>query len=306
MSEAVVVGTAPGLTRPRGRRNSLAGWAFLLPVIVLNGVVIIGPAVASIYYSLTEWSGLGAAEFVGLANFGRLLQDPNFHKAFSNNMQWTLMNLTLPVGFGLLGAALLARARRFSMFYRVVFFIPYVIASVVNVNIWRQIYHPLKGIGPYLAQLVGIEWLNVKPLGDPDLVLYAVYFTNFWHWWGFLLVLYLAAMQAIDADLYAAAEVEGASASQQFRFVTIPGILPTLLYSILQTVIWSFLSFDYVFLMTEGGPGNASLLLAVYAYQNAFSDFRVGYAASIGMSLSFVAALVTMLFVVLRRRGWEV
>lgn len=306
MSEAVVVGTAPGLTRPRGRRNSLAGWAFLLPVIVLNGVVIIGPAVASIYYSLTEWSGLGAAEFVGLANFGRLLQDPNFHKAFSNNMQWTLMNLTLPVGFGLLGAALLARARRFSMFYRVVFFIPYVIASVVNVNIWRQIYHPLKGIGPYLAQLVGIEWLNVKPLGDPDLVLYAVYFTNFWHWWGFLLVLYLAAMQAIDADLYAAAEVEGASASQQFRFVTIPGILPTLLYSILQTIIWSFLSFDYVFLMTEGGPGNASLLLAVYAYQNAFSDFRVGYAASIGMSLSFVAALVTMLFVVLRRRGWEV
>ena len=306
MSESVVVGTAPGLTRPRGRRNSLAGWAFLLPVIVLNGVVIIGPAVASIYYSLTEWSGLGAAEFVGLANFGRLLQDPNFHKAFSNNMQWTLMNLTLPVGFGLLGAALLARARRFSMFYRVVFFIPYVIASVVNVNIWRQIYHPLKGIGPYLAQLVGIEWLNVKPLGDPDLVLYAVYFTNFWHWWGFLLVLYLAAMQAIDADLYAAAEVEGASASQQFRFVTIPGILPTLLYSILQTIIWSFLSFDYVFLMTEGGPGNASLLLAVYAYQNAFSDFRVGYAASIGMSLSFVAALVTMLFVVLRRRGWEV
>jgi raffinose/stachyose/melibiose transport system permease protein len=306
MGDAVVVGTAPGLARPRGRRSSLVGWTFLLPVIALNLVVIIGPAVASIYYSLTEWSGLGAAEFVGLGNYGRLLQDANFHKAFVNNVQWTVMNLTLPVGFGLVGAALLSRARRFSMVYRVVFFIPYVIASVVNVNIWRQIYHPLKGVGPYLAQLTGLEWLNVKPLGDPDLVLYAVYFTNFWHWWGFLLVLYLAAMQAIDADLYDAAAVEGASGSQQFRFVTIPGILPTLMYSLLQTIIWSFLSFDYVFLMTEGGPGNASLLLAVYAYQNAFADFRVGYAAAIGMSLSFVAALVTLLFVMLRRRGWEV
>ena len=306
MGDAVVVGTAPGLARPRGRRSSLAGWTFLLPVIALNLIVIIGPAVASIYYSLTEWSGLGAPEFVGLGNYGRLAQDPNFHKAFVNNVQWTVMNLTLPVGFGLVGAALLARARRFSMVYRVVFFVPYVIASVVNVNIWRQIYHPLKGVGPYLAQLTGLEWLNVKPLGDPDLVLYAVYFTNFWHWWGFLLVLYLAAMQAIDADLYDAAAVEGASGSQQFRFVTIPGILPTLMYSLLQTIIWSFLSFDYVFLMTEGGPGNASLLLAVYAYQNAFADFRVGYAASIGMSLSFVAALVTLLFVMLRRRGWEV
>jgi len=286
--------------------DNFVGWMFLVPIILLNAVVVFGPAVASLYYSLTEWPGIGEPKYIGLGNFARMLADDSFHKAFVNNLLWTLMNLALPVGFGLLGASLLSTARRFGMFYRVSFFIPYVIASVVNVNIWKAIYHPLKGVGPYLAKTFGWAWANIKPLGDTKMVLYAVYFTNFWHWWGFLLVLYLAAMQAVDSDLYEAVTVEGANSLQKFWYVTFPGILPTFLYSVLQTIIWSFLSFDYVFLMTEGGPGNASMLLAVYAYQNAFADFQVGYAASIGLSLSFVAAIVTSAFVFLRRRGWEI
>jgi raffinose/stachyose/melibiose transport system permease protein len=283
-----------------------SGWLYLIPLLGLNVLVVLAPAVASVYYSMTEWSGLGKAEFVGLGNYLDLATDGNFKEAFFHNLQWTVMNLTLPIGFGLFGATLLSNVRKFGMTYRVVFFVPYVIASVVNVNIWKGIYHPLKGVGPYVADLFGWQWADVKPLGDPDFVLYAVYFTNFWHWWGFLLVLYLAAMQAVDSDLYEAATVEGANRSQQFWYVTLPGIRPTLAYSILQTIIWSFLSFDYVYLMTEGGPGNASMLLAVLAYQKAFADFQVGYAASIGLTLSFVAAIVTFLFAYLRRRGWEI
>jgi len=297
------------LRLPRTKRrltDNLTGWLFLAPIVVLNLLVVLGPAVASIYYAMTDWSGIGAPRFTGLANFVRMLGEDDFAKAFSHNLQWTVLNLTIPITFGLLGASLLASIKRLGVVYRAAYFTPYVIASVVNVNIWQGIYNPVRGMGPFLAERLGWQWINVKPLGDPGLVLYAVYFTNFWHWWGFLLVLYLAAMQSVDADLYEAATVEGAGRFQQFWNVTLPGIRPTLMYSMVQTVIWSFLSFDYVFLMTEGGPGNASMLLAVYAYQKAFEDFQVGYAASVGLSLSVIASLVTVVFVTLRRRGWEI
>jgi raffinose/stachyose/melibiose transport system permease protein len=286
--------------------NNVTGWLFLAPIVGLNLLVVLAPAAASLYYAMTDWSGIGLPKFTGAANFVRMIGDDDFVKAFSHNLQWTILNLTVPIAFGLLGASLLASVTRLGVAYRAVFFVPYVIASVVNVNIWQGIYNPVRGVGPFLAERFGWQWINLKPLGDPSLVLYAVYFTNFWHWWGFLLVLYLAAMQAVDTDLYEAATVEGAGKAQRFWNVTIPGIRPTLMYSMIQTVIWSFLSFDYVFLMTEGGPGNASMLLAVYSYQKAFEDFEVGYAAAIGLSLSVIAGIVTLVFVMLRRRGWEI
>jgi raffinose/stachyose/melibiose transport system permease protein len=291
----------------RGRfREEALPWLFLVPILLLNFIVVVGPSLTSIYYSLTEWSGLGSPTFVGVANYARMLGDRNVWLAFKNNLLWTGLNLTLAIGLGLLGATLLASVKRFTLIFRAGFFLPYVLASVVNASIWLQIYNPIRGVLPFLATTLNMPFINLKPLGSPDLVLFAIYIANLWHWWGFLVVLYLAAMQGIDAELYEAALMEGANRWDQFRAITVPGIRPILVYSAVQTIIWSFKSFDYVYLMTRGGPGHASELLATLSWSFAFEEFEVGYAASIGLLLSFIALIVAIGFVALRRRGWDI
>ena len=286
-------------------RRVLTPWLFVAPILILNVVVILGPSVASIYYSLTEWSGVGEPAWVGFANFGRILGDEVYRIALVNNLKWTLTFLTVPVVMGLLGAVLLAPIKRGQMFFRIAYFIPYVIASVVNAQVWRCLLHPLKGVGPWLAKH-GIPFLNFALLGRESTALYTVAFVDNWHWWGFLVVVYLAAMQSVPINLYEAARLEGASRWQEFRHVTLPGIRPTLVFTLLMTIIWSFLVFDYVYVLTEGGPAHASEVLATEVFNAAFGRFEVGYAAAVGLTMSLFCAVFIALFVVLRRRGWEV
>ncbi len=291
--------------RARLWRKAILPWLFMAPILVLNVVVILGPSIGSAFFAFTEWSGLGAPKWVGLANFQRMLTDRVYRIAFTNNVKWTLIFLTVPIAMGLLGSALLAPIKRFAMFYRVAYFLPYVIASVVNAQIWRNILHPTMGIGPWLAER-GLEFMNIAFFGNRHVVLYSIAFVDNWHWWGFLVVLYLAAMQAIDPELYEAARLEGANRWQEWRHVTLPGILPTLVFTVLMTIIWSFLVFDYIYLLTQGGPAHASEVLATEVFNSAFFRFEVGYAAAIGVSMSFIAAMVVTGFIILRRRGWQI
>jgi raffinose/stachyose/melibiose transport system permease protein len=309
--ERLAPAAAPAeLARPRGWsrtwQRTIVPWLFLLPLLLLNAVVVLAPSVGSALYAFTDWSGIGEANFVGLANFQRMLEDRVFYTAFVNNLKFTLIFLTVPVAMGLLGAGLLAPIKRFQLFFRAAFFIPYVLASIVNAQIWRGILHPIGGVGAWLTNSYGWEWADVRFFGNRDIVLYSIAFVDNWHWWGFLLVVYLAAMQGVDQDLYDAARVEGASGWQQFRDVTLPGIRPTLVFTLLMTIIWSMLTFDYVYILTRGGPAHASEVLSTMVYTAAFSGFEVGYAAAIALTMSFYCALVVLGFVILRRRGWEI
>jgi raffinose/stachyose/melibiose transport system permease protein len=180
-----------------------------------------------------------------------------------------------------------------------------VIASVVNAQVWRNILNPSVGLGVQLAKL-GLPWADVKFFGDARAVLYTIAFVDNWHWWGFLVVLYLAAMQGVDFQLYEAARIEGASRWQEFRYVTLPGIRPTLFFTLLITVIFSFLVFDYVYILTQGGPANASEVLSTMSFKAAFARFDAGYAAAIALTTSVICLVVGLLFVFLRRSGWEI
>ncbi len=291
--------------RARLWRKTILPWLFMAPILILNVIVILGPSIGSAFFAFTEWSGLGAPKWVGLANFQRMLTDRVYRIAFTNNVKWTLIFLTVPIAMGLLGSALLAPIKRFAMFYRVAYFLPYVIASVVNAQIWRNILHPTMGIGPFLAER-GLKFMNIAFFGNRHVVLYSIAFVDNWHWWGFLVVLYLAAMQTIDPELYEAARLEGANRWQEWRHVTLPGILPTLVFTVLMTIIWSFLVFDYIYLLTQGGPAHASEVLATEVFNSAFFRFEVGYAAAVGLSMSFIAAMVVTGFILLRRRGWQI
>jgi raffinose/stachyose/melibiose transport system permease protein len=288
------------------RRRRLTAWLFMVPLLVVNVLVILGPSVATFYFSFTEWSGIGPAEFVGLENYRDLLADGAFWQAMWHNVVWTILFLTVPVAMGLLGAFLLSQIKRFQLFFRIVYFIPYVVASVVNAAIWQNILDPERGIGSALAS-VGIPFLDgVSFFGNTHLALPSVAFVNIWIWWGFILLLFLTALQSVDQELYDAAKIDGANRWQQFLNVTLPGIRPTFVFVVLLTIINSLLVFDYVFIITRGGPAGASEVVGTLMWKEAFERFEAGYASAMGLGLSFIAGVIVLAFIFLRRRGWEI
>jgi raffinose/stachyose/melibiose transport system permease protein len=294
--QAAPASSAP---RPRGdRRASLIGWAFLAPLLLLNVVVVLGPSLATVYYSFTDWTGVGDAHWIGLANYTRAIRDPAVHQALVHNVIWFVLFLSVPLALGMLAAHLVNQVRRFQTLYRVLFFVPYVTASVVNAAIWKMLLSPVSGIGHLLG--TDFAWL-----GETSTSLYAVNVVVDWHWWGFLAVIFFAAMQGVDPTLYEAARLDGANTWRQFLHVTLPGIRPTMVFIVLMTIIWSLKAFDYIFIMTHGGPANSSEVVSTLMYSEAFSQFSAGYAAALGMSMTAVVAVVLVVYRVVQRKGWE-
>ena len=295
-----------GRSRKRLFRKAMVPWLFILPILLLHLIVVAGPSLAAFYYSLTDWSGLGKAEFIGLENFRTLFfEDMTYRKALFNNMKWLTFFLTVPFVLALVTASLLAQVKRGGMVYRTLLFLPYFVPSVIVATIWRNLLSPTLGIGAQLSKM-GIEGLDQAFLGNSKMALWAIAFVDNWHFWGFLMVLLLAAMQNITPDLYDAAKIDGANRWQEFRHVTIPGIRPTLAFMLMMVAIWSFLVFEYIWLLTQGGPAGASEVLGTVVYKQAFNRFEAGYASAIGLTMSFFAALIIGLFAFLRRRGWEI
>jgi raffinose/stachyose/melibiose transport system permease protein len=297
----------PLLAKRRARlRRTVIGFAFMTPLMAVNLLVIAVPGTLSVWYSFTDWSGLGPARFIGLDNYRRLLSDPEFHTALLHNVLWTVFFLTVPMAMGLFGAFLLSRVHRFQVLFRIVYFIPYVVATVVSGAIWQSLLSPDQGISGGLAKM-GVNWLQgVNFLGDRHLALGTVAFVNTWQWWGFLVVVFLSSMQAVNPALYEAARLDGATAWQEFWHITLPGIRPTLMFLGLMTVIWSFLIFDYIYILTQGGPAGSTDVLGTLLYRDAFSNQEAGYAASIGVVMALISVVAVSGFLYLRRRGWDI
>jgi ABC-type sugar transport system permease subunit len=290
-------------TRSMRRKRSVTALLFMVPFLAVNAIVILGPSVATVYYSFTKWSGLGTPSWVGLRNYRDMLTSSEFWAAATHNLVWTVIFLGFSLTLGVTGAVLLAQVRRGRLALRLLYFLPYTIASVVTASIWQNIYDPDRGVGRFLSH-IGIG--NVAVLGDERYALPAVSFINVWAFWGFIVVVCMAALQSVDPSLYEAARIDGASRWQQFRHVTLPGIRPTLAFLIVITIMFSLLVFDYVWITTQGGPAGATEVVGTLLYKEAFERFDAGYAAALGVSSTAVCGLVGLLYVALRRRGWEV
>ena len=293
------------LKRKRFFHRSVVPWLFVAPILSIYLLVIIGPSLSAFYYSLTDWNGVGQASFIGLDNYLNILGDKSYWHAFQNNVIWLVYFLTLPVALALLGASSLAPIRRGGLFFRSVLFLPYILPSVIVASVWSSLLHIDTGM-PGLAARLGLPFLNQAYFGQTGTSLLSAAFVDSWHWWGFLMVLFLTAMQSVPAELYEAARLDGASRWQEFVNVTLPGIRPTLVFMLIMTGIWSFLAFDYVWITTQGGPAGSSELLSVLVYKNAFARFEAGYAAAIGLTMSFFAGIIVAIYVFLRKRGWEI
>ena len=297
-ARAVLAGRPERPRRSPVRRRTVVAWAFMLPLILTNVLVVLGPSLSALYYSFTDWSGVGEARWIGLDNYVELVGDPEFLNAFWHNIVWTVFFLVVPMVMGLFGAFALTRIRRFRLLFRVAFFVPYIVASVVTAAVWENLLSSDVGVG---------EAFGINFLGNVDLALPTVAFVNNWAWWGFLVVIFLAAMQGVDPSLYEAAALDGAGPFRQFWSVTLPSIRPTFMFLGLMTIIWSFLSFDYVYILTQGGPAGSTDVLSTLLYREAFASLRAGYASAIGIVMGEISAIVVAAYLIIRKRkDWAI
>lgn len=295
--EPAAVEPAPG--PPRRRRSVNGGgrapYLFIAPFYVLYTLFMIVPIGAALYLSLTEWVGLGTPRFVGLQNYLSLALDTSFRTAFANTALYVLVALVLVVPCSLLVAqALNAKNLRLRDLFRVTFFVPMVLSPIVIALVFGMMLDTNFGaVNAILFALFGtppLEWL-----ADPTLARTAMGFVILWRWVGYLTIFFLAALQNVPPELYEAAELDGAGAARRFTAVTLPAIRPVTSFVFITSFIASAQLFDEPYLLTRGGPGEATLSVSMFVYRAAFERQQFGYAAAAGVVLFIVVFTVSRL-----------
>ncbi len=295
------------LRRGKGDKASLIALAFVLPAFIFHLCVVALPSISTLFYSFFEWNGLGNAKFIGLSNYIELFtKDRIIWTAVKNNLIWLSVFITVPVISGLIISFLLTKIKRGQMLLRTIFFMPYVVSAVIAGKIWTALYNPYFGVNTIFAKMGLTELSKVEWLGNTKIALFSVAAADNWHFWGFVMVLFMSALHQVDSELYEAATIDGCNKTQEFLYITIPGIRPTLVFIMLMIIIWSFLTFDYVWVMTMGGPAQATEILSTWMYKNAFIQYRAGYANAICVVQSFICIFVYMFFEFLKRKGLDV
>jgi multiple sugar transport system permease protein len=277
---------------PRRWRRHVEGWLFIGPVI--GGIVAfqLAPILVSIYASLTEWDGMNPPAFTGLANYRRLLlEDGFFRETLTNTLIFTAGHIPLTI-VGAMALALLCNLPLPGIaLFRLAYFIP-AVSNVVAVSVvWFWMYQPQSGVFNTLLGRVGIEgpaWLASTTWAMPAVILVSV-----WQGVGYPMVILLAGLQGVPAELYEAARLDGAGAWNQFWRITLPLLTPTLFFLFITQFIASFQVFGIIYVMTQGGPANATSVYIYYLYQNAFAFGRMGYASAMAWVLFAIIALVT-------------
>ena len=286
-----------------GWLNSIPAYLFIAPAFLLFAIFFLRPLMQLGYLSLVEWEGLGPKIFVGLENYQELLGDSRFWLAFQHNMGWMFAAIFVPTAMGLFLALLLVRSSIHGrLIFRTIYFLPQVLSSVVVSVIWRWIYNPNYGAINSILRAMGLDHLARGWLGDKLTALPALFIAWSWIHYGFCMVIFIAALQAIDETYYDAAKVDGANPLQQLWYITLPFIRRPLATVILITIISAFQVFDLVFIITRGGPARATLVLSVFMYDSAFRYEKVGYGAAVGLTLGVVIFVVSLIYMRLRVR----
>ena len=276
---------------------------YLVPTLAINLAIILIPALLTIALAFFTWDGISAPVFCGLRNFQELARDSVFWTALTNNLIWTAIFLVVPIAMGLLAATMLLVAHRGRTFFQVIYFLPVIIATAITARVWQgMIYSPVTGVFG-LLQKYGLPM--VDPLSLPSMALFGVATVDLWHWWGFLCVIFFAALRQVPQDLIEAAKLEGATFWQMMRYVLLPGIRPTISLMMIMTVIWSFLVFDFVYILTQGGPAFSSEVLSTLAYRKAFYDLNVGQAAATALVISLFGLVATFFYIRTQSREAE-
>ncbi len=283
------------------RRNTLVGWSFILPNFVGFAVLTLVPVIALFYLAFTSWNVFGAATWIGADNFTRMFGDASFWTALKNTVYYTVFHIPLTLGISLALALLLNRKMRGVSFFRTAAFFPYITSIVAIAVVWNMLFSPEYGPINHLLQFIGID----NPPGwttSADWSMPAVIIVGTWREMGYYMLLFLAGLQAIPPELYEAARMDGAGPWQRFRNVTLPSLRPTTFFVTVMLTIGSFKVFDLILVMTNGGPGQSTLVLSQYIYQKGFVENQFGYASAISTVLFFICIAITVFQFVMNKR----
>lgn len=292
----------------RGRFSNEFTWTiilFLLPTLLFLSVFVVWPIVSSFRLSFFEWDGINPVkDLVGLENWSRLIHDGIFWKAFRNNLTVVVLSLAvqMPLGMGL--AILLEQGEKLFIFkiFKTVYFFPMLMSSVAIGILFKYVYDPVFGIINPALELVGLDSWTRSWLGDTGVALYAVIAVICWQYTPFYMILFLAALRGVSEDLRDAARMDGATERRYYWNIALPLVQGTVRTAVILSLIGSLKYFDLIWVMTEGGPNNASELMATYMYKKAFPSFEMGYGSTVASAMFIIVMVIAVVAQTLTRR----
>lgn len=274
-------------------KKNLVAWSFVAPNFIGFLIFTFIPILFSFVLAFSEWDSFSPIKFVGLQNFIKLFSDETFIISLTNTVKYTIfvVPLTMICALGL--ALLLNKKIKGIAIFRTLFFFPYITSLVAVAVVWNMLFHPT--MGP-INQFLGL-FLNNLPgwTSSSQWALFAIIIVSVWRYMGYYMILYLAGLQSIPRELYEAASMDGANKWKQFWNVTLPSLRPTTFFVMIMLTINSFKVFDLVQVMTEGGPGRSTNVLVYQIYNEAFVNFKFGYASAISMILFIIVLAITII-----------
>ncbi|MGW8145202.1 MAG: carbohydrate ABC transporter permease [Anaerolineales bacterium] len=289
---------------PRRVQDLLTIFLFLLPSFILFLLFIIYPIFRASYFSLFNWNGLGpATDFVGLNNYKQILTDQVFIKAITNCLLIVVLSLTIQLPLALMLAIMVGRDLPGRAFFRAIFFLPYVISEVITAIIWMGLFSPDPERGFINALLVLIPGVEPQAfLGDINQVMTCIFIVLTWKFFGFHMLLFMAGLQNIPKEFEEAAMIDGANRWQTIWNVTVPLLGSTIRTCILLSVLGSLTQFNLIWIMTRGGPVNASEVMSTYMYRYAFIRFQLGYGSAVALVMLAICLVFSILYLRLARQ----
>ena len=284
---ATLAGNAPLVTRRAQRR---LGILLVIPVSLIMVFFFLLPLGNALVYSVVDFDGISATPpFVGLDNFREMFADDEVWHALGNNAVWIVIGTVAPIVIGLSIALLLWGVQRGSVLYRLCFFLPYVLPPVAIGIVWGWIYDPVQGVLNRALGALGLDALQRGWLGDPTWALYAVLVTAIWSYTGFAVVIFVSALRNVDVELVDASRIDGANSPSRLWYIILPQIMPVFLMVLTLTLVGGFSVFDIIFVMTGGGPADATNVIGTYSYNQAFQLSRISYGTTLALLITILS-----------------
>jgi multiple sugar transport system permease protein len=289
---------APRALVSRAARETLANYTYLLPAAVCLGGTVLFPILKAIHMSLYHnvLSRPQDYRFIGLGNYLRMLQDPIFWLTLKNSVVWVVFSVSIQFVLGFLGALLLNAEFKGRAVCRTLNLLPWIIPGVVVGLVWEYLYQPNYGPINDILKRAGLLTVPIAWLSQPAVAMASVIFANIWRGIPFFTIMILAGLQAIPDEVYEAATVDGASVTQRFWHVTLPMLRPIIVVATATRIIWTFNYADLIFVMTSGGPANATQITSSYTLLSAYTDLDFGYAATLSVVLLVIMLLFTAFY----------
>jgi len=275
------------------KHNKLIPYLLVSPYILHLLVFVAFPVFFSIFLTFNKWNIISPMEFIGFKNFIRVFQDRLFFKAIYNTLKFLIVHIPLQIIVALMLAEILNQKIKFRPFFRAAFFLPVVVSGVVVSMLWQQMFGFDTGILNRMLTAIGLA--KVGWLVDPDIAMASIAVMATWKNVGLYVILFLVGLQTVPPQYYEAADLEGANHWQKFWYITLPMINPTIFMVVILSTIGGFSLFIEPYIMTGGGPLNSTLSAVLYIYKQAFTNYHMGYSATLGFFFAFIILAVVVI-----------